>query len=89
GRTKELPSVHLEHVHRMVDSPGNISSSDNKCSSVLLRNLVKPEDDLNDPTSDDAFHILVHIRAEELVKVYNLPIFNTMFEFIKPLTFIS
>ncbi|KAH9169764.1 hypothetical protein EDB89DRAFT_2072615 [Lactarius sanguifluus] len=22
GRTKELPSVHLEHVHRMVDSPG-------------------------------------------------------------------
>jgi hypothetical protein len=53
GHTKELQSVQLERGLRIVDSPGVIFDDDEgiqgqKESSVLLRNVVKPED-VDDP----------------------------------------
>ena len=55
GHTKELQSVQLERGLRIVDSPGVIFEDDDsiqgqKESSVLLRNVVKPED-VDDPIS--------------------------------------
>jgi hypothetical protein len=55
GHTKELQSVQLERGLRIVDSPGVIFDDDEciqgqKESSVLLRNVVKPED-VDDPIS--------------------------------------
>jgi ribosome biogenesis GTPase A len=55
GHTKELQSVQLERGLRIVDSPGIIFEDDDsiqgqKESSVLLRNVVKPED-VDDPIS--------------------------------------
>jgi nuclear GTP-binding protein len=49
GHTKELQSVQLERGLRIVDSQGVIFEDDDniqgqKESSVLLRNVVKPED---------------------------------------------
>jgi nuclear GTP-binding protein len=53
--TKELQSIQLERGLRIVDSPGAIFDDDDsiqgqKESSVLLRNVVKPED-VDDPIS--------------------------------------
>jgi nuclear GTP-binding protein len=55
GHTKELQSVQLERGLRIVDSPGVIFDDDEgiqgqKESSVLLRNVLKPED-IDDPIS--------------------------------------
>jgi nuclear GTP-binding protein len=55
GHTKELQSIQLERGLRIVDSPGVIFEDDDsiqgqKESSVLLRNVVKPED-VEDPIS--------------------------------------
>ena len=55
GHTKELQSIQLERGLRIVDSPGVIFEDDDdiqgqKESSVLLRNVVKPED-VDDPIS--------------------------------------
>jgi nuclear GTP-binding protein len=55
GHTKELQSVQLERGLRIVASPGIIFEDDDsiqgqKKSSVLLRNVVKPED-VDDPLS--------------------------------------
>ena len=55
GHTKELQSIQLERGLRIVDSPGVIFDDDEgiqgqKESSVLLRNVVKPED-VDDPIS--------------------------------------
>ena len=55
GHTKELQSIQLERGVRVVDSPGVIFDDDDhiqgqKESSVLLRNVVKPED-VDDPIS--------------------------------------
>jgi hypothetical protein len=55
GHTKELQSVQLERGLRIVDSPGVIFDDDEsiqgqKESSVLLRNVVRPED-VDDPIS--------------------------------------
>jgi nuclear GTP-binding protein len=55
GHTKKLQSVQLERGLRIVDSPGVIFEDDDtiqgqKESSVLLRNVVKPED-VEDPIS--------------------------------------
>lgn len=55
GHTKELQSVQLERGLRIVDSPGVIFEDDDSIqgqneSSVLLRNVVKPED-VDDPIS--------------------------------------
>lgn len=56
GHTKELQSVQLERGLRIVDSPGVIFDDDDEGiqgqneSSVLLRNVVKPED-VDDPIS--------------------------------------
>jgi len=55
GHTKELQSVQLERGLRIVDSPGVIFDDDDRIqgqmeSSVLLRNVVKPED-VDDPIS--------------------------------------
>ena len=50
GHTKNLQSVQLERGLRIVDSPGVIFDDDDdhiqgqKESSVLLRNIAKPED---------------------------------------------
>ena len=59
GHTKELQSIQLERGLRIVDSPGVIFDDDEgiqgqKESSVLLRNVVKPED-VDDPISVGAF----------------------------------
>jgi hypothetical protein len=55
GHTKDLQSIQLERGLRIVDSPGVIFEDDDsiqgqKESSVLLRNVVKPED-VDDPIS--------------------------------------
>ena len=55
GHTKELQSVQLECGLRIVDSPGVIFDDDDhiqgqKESSVLLHDIVKPED-VDDPIS--------------------------------------
>jgi len=55
GHTKELQSIQLERGLRIVDSPGVIFDDydhiqGQKESSVLLRNVVKPED-VDDPIS--------------------------------------
>jgi hypothetical protein len=55
GHTKDLQSIQLERGLRIVDSPGIIFDDDDsiqgqKESSVLLRNVVKPED-VDDPIS--------------------------------------
>jgi nuclear GTP-binding protein len=55
GHTKDLQSIQLERGLRIVDSPGVIFDDDEgiqgqKESSVLLRNVVKPED-VDDPIS--------------------------------------
>jgi nuclear GTP-binding protein len=55
GHTKDLQSVQLERGLRIVDSPGVIFDDDENIqgqneSSVLLRNVVRPED-VEDPIS--------------------------------------
>ena len=55
GHTEELQPIQLERGLRIVDSPGVIfedvdSIQGQKASSVLLRNVVKPED-VDDPIS--------------------------------------
>jgi ribosome biogenesis GTPase A len=55
GQNKELQSIQLERGLCIVDSPGVIFDDDDhiqgrKESSVLLRNIVKPED-VDDPIS--------------------------------------
>jgi nuclear GTP-binding protein len=55
GHTKELQSIQLERGLRIIDLPGVIFEDDDsiqgqKKSSVLLRNVVKPED-VDDPIS--------------------------------------
>ncbi|KAH9062562.1 P-loop containing nucleoside triphosphate hydrolase protein [Lactarius deliciosus] len=85
GHTKELQSIQLERGLRIVDSPGVIFEDDEgiqgqKESSVLLRNVVKPED-VDDPISV-VEQILARTQAEKLMKIYNLPTFNTALEFL-------
>ena len=69
GHTKELQSVQLERGLRIVDSPGVIFDDDEgiqgqKESSVLLRNVVKPED-VDDPITVGALRLLhlSHLRS--------------------------
>ncbi|KAI9438934.1 P-loop containing nucleoside triphosphate hydrolase protein [Lactarius indigo] len=106
GHTKELQSIQLERGLRIVDSPGVIFDDDEGIqgqneSSVLLRNVVKPED-VDDPISVGTFlpflslpselhsntsppkveEILVRTQVEKLMKIYNLPSFNTALEFL-------
>ena len=59
GHTKDLQSIQLERGLRIVDSPGVMFDDDEGIqgqheSSVLLRNVVKPEG-VDDPTSVSAF----------------------------------
>ena len=59
GHTKDLQSLQLEPGLRTVDSPGVIFDDDEGIqgqheSSVLLRNVVKPED-VDDPISVGSF----------------------------------
>ena len=110
GHTKELQSVQLERGLRIVDSPGVIFDDDDEGiqgqneSSVLLRNVVKPED-VDDPISIGTVavlsphlslptqssikkikkkveEILARTQADKLMKIYNLPTFNTTLEFL-------
>ncbi|KAI0274481.1 P-loop containing nucleoside triphosphate hydrolase protein [Russula aff. rugulosa BPL654] len=85
GHTKELQSVQLERGLRIVDSPGVIFEDDDsiqgqKESSVLLRNVVKPED-VDDPISV-VEEILARTQTERLMKIYNLPTFTSTLEFL-------
>lgn len=85
GHTKELQSIQLERGLRIVDSPGVIFDDDEGIqgqheSSVLLRNVVKPED-VDDPISV-VEEILARTQAEKLMNIYNLPTFNTTLEFL-------
>ena len=74
GHTKELQSIQLERGLRIVDSPGVIFDDDEgiqgqKESSVLLRNVVKPED-VDDPISvgEFAFAFALHPPSNTLHK---------------------
>ncbi|KAI0294117.1 P-loop containing nucleoside triphosphate hydrolase protein [Multifurca ochricompacta] len=85
GHTKELQSIQLERGLRIVDSPGVIFDDDDSIqgqqeSSVLLRNVVKPED-IDDPISV-VEQILARTQTEKLMKIYNLPAFNSTLEFL-------
>ena len=103
GHTKELQSVQLERGLRIVDSPGVIFDDDDhiqgqKESSVLLRNIVKPED-IDDPISvgrsallrallrdlDSRPLLVEEILARtqtERLKIYDLPTFSSTLEFL-------
>ena len=70
GHTKELQSVQLERGLRIVDSPGVIFDDDEgiqgqKESSVLLRNVVKPED-VDDPITVGALRLLLSLSHTRL-----------------------
>ncbi|KAF8491749.1 P-loop containing nucleoside triphosphate hydrolase protein [Russula emetica] len=85
GHTKDLQSVQLERGLRIVDSPGVIFEDDDsiqgqKESSVLLRNVVKPED-VDDPISV-VEEILARTQTERLMKIYDLPMFYSTLEFL-------
>jgi nuclear GTP-binding protein len=101
GHTKELQSIQLERGLRIVDSPGVIFEDDDsiqgqKESSVLLRNVVKPED-VDDPISvggcssshrdlisrlPPVEEILARTQTERLMKIYDLPMFSSTLEFL-------
>jgi nuclear GTP-binding protein len=103
GHTKELQSVQLERGLRIVDSPGVIFDDDDhiqgqKESSVLLRNIVKPED-IDDLISvgrsallrallrdlDSRPLLVEEILARtqtERLKIYDLPTFSSTLEFL-------
>jgi nuclear GTP-binding protein len=101
GHTKELQSIQLERGLRIVDSPGVIFEDDDsiqgqKESSVLLRNVVKPED-VDDPISVGGCissrrdlisrlslveEILARTQTERLMKIYDLPMFSSTLEFL-------
>jgi nuclear GTP-binding protein len=102
GHTKdsELQSVQLERGLRIVDLPGVIFEDDDsirgqKMSSVLLHNVVKPED-VDDPISVVGVHpvpallrdlisveeILARTQTERLMKIYDLPTFSSTLEFL-------
>ncbi|KAH9979529.1 P-loop containing nucleoside triphosphate hydrolase protein [Lactifluus volemus] len=85
GHTKDLQSVQLERGLRIVDSPGVIFDDDESIqgqneSSVLLRNVVRPED-VEDPISV-VEEILARTQTERLMKIYNLPVFTSTLEFL-------
>lgn len=85
GHTKELQSVQLERGLRIVDSPGVIFDDDEciqgqKESSVLLRNVVKPED-VDDPISV-VEEIVARTQVDKLMRIYNLPSIATVLEFL-------
>ncbi|KAF8465798.1 P-loop containing nucleoside triphosphate hydrolase protein [Russula ochroleuca] len=89
GHTKDLQSIQLERGLRIVDSPGVIFESDDsiqgqKESSVLLRNVVKPED-IDDPISV-VEEILARTQTERLMKIYDLPLFSSTLEFLTMLS---
>jgi nuclear GTP-binding protein len=103
GHTKELQSIQLERGLRIVDSPGVIFDDDDHIqgqneSSVLLRNVVKPED-VGDPISVGGCaplptlrdldlglslveEILARTETERLMRIYNLPTFSSTLEFL-------
>ena len=105
GHTKDLQSIQLERGLRIVDSPGVIFESDDsiqgqKESSVLLRNVVKPED-VDDPISvgecaspfrdlisrlPPVEEILARTQTERLMKIYDLPLFSSTLEFLTMLS---
>ncbi|KAF8494719.1 hypothetical protein F5888DRAFT_1846254 [Russula emetica] len=85
---KESHSVQLQRGLRIVDSPGVIfedddSIQDQKVSSVLLCNVVKP-DDVDDPISDchESRKSLHGTQTERLMKIYDLPTFSSTLEFL-------
>ncbi|KAF8491056.1 hypothetical protein F5888DRAFT_1866411 [Russula emetica] len=94
-RAKESHSVQLQRGLRIVDSPGVIfedddSIQDQKVSSVLLCNVVKP-DDVDDPISDchESRKSLHRTQTERLMKIYDLPTFSSTLEFLTILTPLS
>ncbi|KAF8484323.1 hypothetical protein F5888DRAFT_1834622 [Russula emetica] len=87
-RAKESHSVQLQRGLRIVDSPGVIfedddSIQDQKVLSVLLCNVVKP-DDVDDPISDchESRKSLHGTQTERLMKIYDLPTFSSTLEFL-------
>jgi nuclear GTP-binding protein len=101
GHTMELQSIQLEHGLRIVDSPGVIFEDDDsiqgqKESSVLLRNVVKPED-VDNPIFVGVCayspslllisglslveEILAQTQTERLMRIYDLPTFSSTLEF--------
>ncbi|KAF8502890.1 hypothetical protein F5888DRAFT_1868237 [Russula emetica] len=87
-RAKESHSVQLQRGLRIVDSPGVIfedddSIQDQKVSSVLLCNVVKPND-VDDPISDchELRKSLHGTQTERLMKIYDLPTFSSTLEFL-------
>ena len=99
-----MQSIQLERGLRIVDSPGVIFDDDEgiqgqKESSVLLRNVVKPEDvddpisvgalrtcyfphSLNTPIKKKVEEIVARTKVDKLMKIYNLPSFTTVLEFL-------
>ncbi|KAI0260599.1 P-loop containing nucleoside triphosphate hydrolase protein [Gloeopeniophorella convolvens] len=92
GHTKELQSVQLERGLRIVDSPGVIFDDDDAIqgqmeSSVLLRNVVRPED-IDDPISV-VEQILQRTEQEKIMKIYDLPAYTSAIEFLTMLALSS
>lgn len=79
GFTKGIQEVYLDKDIVLLDSPGVVLSKENS-DSLILRNVIKI-DDLEDPiTPVEA--MLGRISKKELMKVYRIPGFETVNEFL-------
>lgn len=79
GFTKGIQEVYLDKDIILLDSPGVVLSKENS-DSLILRNVIKV-DDLEDPiTPVEA--LLNRVSHKELVKLYRIPVFTTVNEFL-------
>lgn len=79
GVTKGIQEVYLDKDIILLDSPGVVLSKENS-DSLILRNVIKI-DDLDDPiTPVEA--LLNRVDNTELVKLYKIPKFSTVNEFL-------
>ncbi|KAF8516501.1 P-loop containing nucleoside triphosphate hydrolase protein [Gautieria morchelliformis] len=85
GWTRDLQSVQIDRGIRILDSPGVVFDEDDPSSSqarsgVLLRNVLKVED-VEDPLAV-VEEIITRTEKETLQKIYKLPTWDTMLEFL-------
>eukprot|EP01119_Soliformovum_irregulare_P008386 TRINITY_DN21506_c0_g1_i1.p2 TRINITY_DN21506_c0_g1~~TRINITY_DN21506_c0_g1_i1.p2 ORF type:complete len:577 (+),score=218.12 TRINITY_DN21506_c0_g1_i1:1909-3639(+) len=79
GFTKNVQEVTLDKQVKLLDCPGIVFGS-NPTADVVLRNAVKLEKikDVMEPVEA----IFKRCRPEQLSKIYQIPLFNTGFEFL-------
>jgi len=79
GFTKTMQEVILDKDIKLLDCPGVVFSK-NDPNSLILKNVVRVED-LNEPIEIVEL-ILKKVDNENLISLYNIPLFNTTSEFL-------